>query len=133
MARAPRASAWSIAIWVGQIGQQALLGVPGGAGRVGDPDDHPGTLKRRWAICAITRLVLSPLVAATNTSACSIPASISASTSSAVPTVNRPPASSQRRRLILVEPLVRERVAVEHRHLVPRVERPLGHGGPDAT
>ena len=37
------------------------------------------------------------------------------------------------RRLILVEPLVRERIAVQHRHLVPRVERALGDGRPDAT
>ena len=44
-----------------------------------------------WAIWAITRFVLSPLVEAMKTSACSIPASSNASTSSAVPTVKRPP------------------------------------------
>src|ERR1700749_2781388 len=54
-----------------------------------------GTLKRRWASWAITRLVLSPRVAARNTSACSMPASMSPSTSNAAPTVKRPPASSQ--------------------------------------
>src|SRR5919198_30281 len=54
-----------------------------------------GTLKRRLAICAITRLVLSPSVAATNASARSMPASSRASISSAVPTVNDPPWSSQ--------------------------------------
>src|SRR4051794_8588648 len=53
------------------------------------------TPKRRLAICAITRLVLSPSVEATNASACSMPASSSASISSAVPTVKRPPESSQ--------------------------------------
>src|SRR4051812_250718 len=53
------------------------------------------TPKRNWAICETTRLVLSPLVEAMNTSASSIPASISASISSAVPIVKRPPASSQ--------------------------------------
>src|SRR5829696_1783618 len=54
-----------------------------------------GTENRRFASWATTRLVLSPLVEAMNTSAFSIPASISASSSSAVPIVNRPPASSQ--------------------------------------
>ena len=49
------------------------------------------TPKRVWAICAITRFVLSPSVEAMNTSARSMPASISASISSAVPTVNWPP------------------------------------------
>src|SRR4051812_41681662 len=53
------------------------------------------TPKRRWAICETTRLVLSPLVEAMKTSASSIPASVSASISSAVPIVKRPPASSQ--------------------------------------
>src|SRR4051794_5771437 len=53
------------------------------------------TPKRNWAICETTRLVLSPLVEAMNTSASSIPASVSASISSAVPIVKRPPASSQ--------------------------------------
>src|SRR5262249_18068592 len=55
------------------------------------------TLKRRCAICATTRFVLSPLVEAMKTSASSMPASISASTSSAVPIVKRPPASSHER------------------------------------
>src|SRR4051812_12441545 len=50
---------------------------------------------RRRAIWAITRLVLSPSVEATNASACSIPASRRASISRAVPTVKRPPRSSQ--------------------------------------
>src|SRR5829696_8073420 len=54
-----------------------------------------GTWKRRWAICETTRLVLSPFVEAMKTSASSMPASVSASSSSAVPIVNRPPASSQ--------------------------------------
>ena len=54
-----------------------------------------GTSKRRWAICETTRFVLSPLVEAMKTSASSMPASISASISSAVPIVKRPPASSQ--------------------------------------
>src|SRR4051794_33970887 len=45
------------------------------------------TPKRRWATWAITRLVLSPLVEAMKTSARSTPASISASSSMAVPIV----------------------------------------------
>src|SRR4051812_24165289 len=53
------------------------------------------TPNRSWAICETTRLVLSPLVEAMNTSASSIPASVRASISSAVPIVKRPPASSQ--------------------------------------
>ena len=53
------------------------------------------TSKRFCAICAITMFVLSPLVEATNTSAVSIPAVSSASSSSPVPTVNWPPSSSQ--------------------------------------
>src|SRR5215218_1401835 len=53
------------------------------------------TPNRRWAICETTRLVLSPLVEAMKTSASSMPASVSASISSAVPIVKRPPASSQ--------------------------------------
>ena len=55
------------------------------------------TPKRRCTIWAIVRFVLSPSVEAMNTSARSIPASSSASISSAVPTVNGPPASSQLR------------------------------------
>ncbi len=54
-----------------------------------------GTLKRRFAIWAMTMFVLSPLVEATKTSARSIPAAVSASISSAVPTVKCPPMSSQ--------------------------------------
>src|SRR3954447_10661652 len=57
-----------------------------------------GTVKRRWAICAMTRLVLSPFVAAMNTSARSMPASSSASISRAVPSVNWPPESSHESR-----------------------------------
>src|SRR5215210_9003903 len=53
------------------------------------------TLKRRFATCAITRFVLSPSVEATNASARSIPAASRASISSAVPSVNCPPRSSQ--------------------------------------
>jgi hypothetical protein len=53
------------------------------------------TPKRFWAIWAMTRLVLSPAVDAMNTSARSMPAWINASVSSAVPTVNWPPESSQ--------------------------------------
>ena len=53
------------------------------------------TSKRRWAIWAITRLVLSPSVEATKASARSMPACSSASISSAVPSVNWPPRSSQ--------------------------------------
>src|SRR5438270_1578867 len=87
--------AWSIATWVGHTVTNPCS--PYHAARAGSATRTTtrGTLKRRCAIWAITRLVLSPLVAATNTSASSIPASIKASTSSAVPTVNRPPASSQ--------------------------------------
>ena len=58
---------------------------------------------------------MSPLVEAMKTSASSIPASISASISSAVPIVKRPPASSHERAELDVEPLVRERVLVEDR------------------
>ena len=47
-----------------------------------------GTLNRRFAIWAMTMLVLSPLVEATNASARSIPAAWRASISRAVPTVN---------------------------------------------
>src|SRR4051812_4158469 len=57
-----------------------------------------GTLKRRWAICAMTRFVLSPFVAAMNTSARSMPDSSSASISRAVPSVNWPPESSHESR-----------------------------------
>ena len=73
---------------------------------------------------------MSPSVEAMKTSACSIPASISASTSSAVPTVKRPPASSQRLGEAGVEALVRERVLVEHGDLVARVERALATAEP---
>ena len=51
--------------------------------------------KRRFATCAITRLVLSPSVEATNASARSMPAASRASISRAVPSVNWPPRSSQ--------------------------------------
>src|SRR5262245_52836059 len=54
-----------------------------------------GTLKRRLAICAITMFLLSPSVEAMKASARSTPAAVSASSSSAVPTVNIPPESSQ--------------------------------------
>src|SRR5215213_9278646 len=54
-----------------------------------------GTPKRLCASWAMTRLVLSPSVEAMNTSASPMPAASSASISSAVPTVKRPPASSQ--------------------------------------
>ena len=53
-----------------------------------------GTLNRRWAIWAMTRLVLSPSVEAMKTSADSMPPSSSASISIAWPTVKRPPLSS---------------------------------------
>ena len=91
------------------------------------------TPKRFWAICAITRFVLSPAVEAMNTSARSMPAWISASVSSAVPTVNWPPASSQLCGLAGVEALVRERVLVEHRDFVAGGERRLGDGRADAA
>src|SRR5918995_130913 len=52
-------------------------------------------LNRRWAIWAITRFVLSPSVEATNASARSMPLASRASISSAVPSVNCPPRSSQ--------------------------------------
>ena len=61
------------------------------------------------------------------TSACSIPASSRPSSSSAVLTVKRPPASSHVTDLVLVETLVGQRIAVEHRNLMPGVERQLGH------
>ena len=79
------------------------------------------------------RLVLSPSVEAMNTSARSIPAWISASISSAVPTVNWPSASSQLAALAGVQALVRERVLVEHRHFVPGGQRRLGDGRADAA
>src|SRR5262245_16345694 len=47
-----------------------------------------GTLKRRFAICEMTILVLSPSVEAMKASARSIPPAISASSSRPVPTVN---------------------------------------------
>src|SRR5204862_1714138 len=53
------------------------------------------TPKRRCAIWAMIRFVLSPSVEAMNTSARATPACSSASISSAVPTVNWPPESSQ--------------------------------------
>ena len=88
-------SAWSMACCVGQIVSSPCS--PYQAARAGSATRTTtrGTLKRRWASWAMTRLVLSPRVAAMNTSACSIPASTRPSTSSAAPTVNRPPASSQ--------------------------------------
>src|SRR5439155_5959233 len=55
------------------------------------------TPKRRWAIWAMIKFVLSPSVEAMNTSARAIPACSSASISSAVPTANWPPESSQLR------------------------------------
>ena len=91
------------------------------------------TLKRCWAICAITRLVLSPLVAATKTSARSIPASISASISSAVPTVNMPPASSQLVVEADVEQAVRLGALVEHGDGVALGEHVLGQRASRAT
>src|ERR1019366_6213203 len=74
----------------------------------------------------MTRFVLSPLVAAMKTSASSIPASISPPTSRAAPPAGGPPGGGR----ILVQALVRERVAVEHRHLVASVQRTLGDGRP---
>ena len=80
------------------------------------------TLKRRLAICAITRFVLSPSVEATKASACSIPASSSASISSAVPTVNDPPRVLPALVLVALEHGERLGVLVEDGDLVPLVE-----------
>src|SRR4051794_16591194 len=88
-------STMSIAVWVGET-----ISRPCSAYQVARPGSSTrattlGTSKHRWAIWAMTRLVLSPLVDAMKTSASSMPASSRASTSSAVPTVKRPPRSSQ--------------------------------------
>ena len=88
--------------------------------------------KRRLTIWATVRLVLSPSVEAMKTSARWTPASISASTSSAVPTVKMPPASSQVWPSDLDEPFVRKRILVEHRHLVTLGKGSLGDSGPHA-
>ena len=90
-----------------------------------------GTLKRRFAICAITMLVLSPSVEAMNASACSIPAASSASISSPVPTVNWPPSSSHERSSVDLEPRVRLGVLVEAGDLVPLAEHRPGDAGAD--
>src|SRR5215218_7426918 len=89
------AASCSIAIWVGQIVCTPCSAYQ--AARRGSSTRAItfGTSKRRPAICETTRFVLSPFVEAMNTSASSMPASVSASSSSAVPIVNRPPASSQ--------------------------------------
>src|SRR5829696_1229742 len=87
-------SSCSIAIWVGQIVCSPCSAYH--AARRGSRMRAMtrGTSKRRCASCATTRFVLSPLVEAMKTSASSIPDSVSASSSSAVPIVKRPPASS---------------------------------------
>jgi hypothetical protein len=64
------------------------------AARDRDARETRRTSNALWAICATTRFVLSPFVQAMKTSA-SDAGSIEASTSSAVPIVKRPPASSQ--------------------------------------
>ena len=76
---------------------------------------------------------MSPLVEAMNTCACSMPASTSASISSAVPIVKRPPASSQPCAELDVEALVRERVLVEHGDGVAGPQGRGGDGGADAA
>ena len=77
-----------------------------------------GTLKRRWAIWAMTMFVLSPSVEATKTSARSIPAAVSASISSAGAdrelAAARPPRTCQPD----LEPRVRLGVLVEAGDLV---------------
>src|SRR4029077_10070153 len=94
------------------------------------------------AIWETTRLVLSPLVEAMNTSASSMPASVSASISSAVPIVKRPPASSQpwpcppprpppARPRPGVERLVRDRALVDRGDGVARTQSGGGHGRSD--
>src|SRR3954451_6332265 len=88
-------SSSSIAVWVGHT-----VCSPCSAYHLARPGSSTRTtthlmLNLRWAICAITRFVLSPSGDATKASARSMPASSSASISSAVPTVNDPPRSSQ--------------------------------------
>ena len=91
------------------------------------------TPNRFWAIWAMMRLVLSPAVEAMKTSARSIPAWISASVSSAVPTVNWPSRVLPALALPGVQALVRERVLVEHRDFVACRERRLGDRRADAA
>ena len=112
-------------------GLQALLGVPAwrGAGRArGRRPSRPRSAawrsgrsrgsccRRRWR----RRTRRPPRC----------PASISASISSAVPTVNRPPRSSQLWSCALVEQSDRLRVLVEDRDLVALGEHRLGDGRP---
>ena len=87
-------SSWSIAIAVGQTVCRPCSAYQ--AARRGSRMRAItfGTSKRRWASWETTRLVLSPLVEAMKTSASAMPASSSASISSAVPIVKRPPAAS---------------------------------------
>ena len=77
--------------------------------------------------------VLSPSVEQTTTSACWIPAASRASTSSAVPTVNRPPESSQRLVEVVVEQRVRLLGLVQDAHLVALLDHPLGDRRADAA
>ena len=62
--------------------------------------------------------VLSPSVEQTTTSARSMPASVRASTSSAVPTVNCPPSVLPRLVEVVLEQGVRLRALVQDAHLV---------------
>src|SRR5215210_5856080 len=84
-----------MAIWVGQIVCTPCSAYQAARRGSSTRAITLGTSNRRWAIWDTTRLVLSPLVEAMKTSASSMPASVSASISSAVPIVKRPPASSQ--------------------------------------
>src|SRR5215210_533492 len=83
-----------MAIWVGQIVCTPCSAYQAARRGSSTRAITLGTSNRRWAIWDTTRFVLSPLVEAMNTLASSMPASVSASISSAVPIVKRPPASS---------------------------------------
>ena len=90
-----------------------------------------GTSKRRFAIWAITRFVLSPSVAATNASASAMPASSSASISSAG--ADRVAAAEILPGLVEpdLEARVRLGVLVEARHRVALLEHGPGDRGAD--
>ena len=92
-----------------------------------------GTSKRRCASCETTRLVLSPFVEAMKTSASAMPASVSASISSAVPIVNRPAGLLPGLAELDVQALVGERVLVEDGDGVPGTQGGGGDGGADAA
>ena len=121
-------SACSIACCVGQIVVQPLLGVPAGARRVGDADDDA-----RHVEAALRELrnhevrVVAPRRGHEHVRI------LDASRDETVDLERSPDREAAAgvlpaRRLVFVETLVRQRVAVEYRYIVPHLERALGDG-----